>query len=265
MKRGFFYGENMTKLPERNLLDGTKSPETTTGEFRLAMGNLIQYLLELLGDESMDKETARQKLGIDLAQINGSIEEKANKETVESALNEKADSSELDRKVDIVVKALTKEIEKNRVPVGTIVWFAAVEAPAGYLKADGKAVWRETYPDLFEVIGTTYGEADGWRSFNLPNLVGRFAQGSMIPGQYVEAGLPNIKGSVAPGYANGYGVMTEAFYGTGSAIGTGGDAHSGYFANINLDASRSSSIYGLSDTVQPAALNLLPCIKAYHA
>ena len=74
MKRGFFYGENMTKLPERNLLDGTKSPGTTTGEFRLAMGNLIQYLLELLGDESMDKETARQKLGIDLAQINGSIE-----------------------------------------------------------------------------------------------------------------------------------------------------------------------------------------------
>lgn len=48
----------MTKLPDRNLLDGTKNPETTTGEFRLAMGNLRQYLFELLGDEGSDKETA---------------------------------------------------------------------------------------------------------------------------------------------------------------------------------------------------------------
>lgn len=57
--------------------------------------------------------------------------------------------------------------------------------------------------------------------------------------------------------------MTEAFYGTGSAIGTGGDAHGGYSAFINLDASRSSSIYGNSNTVQPPAIILLPCIKAF--
>ena len=67
----------MTKLPSRELLDGTKVPETTTGEFRLAMGNLRQYLAELLGDEGTDRETARQTLGIDLDKIRSDIASKA--------------------------------------------------------------------------------------------------------------------------------------------------------------------------------------------
>ena len=86
---------NMTKLPERNLLDGTKNPETTTGEFRLAMGNLRQFLFELFGNESSDKQTARETLGIDLIEINGNIATKADKQTVETAFKEKADISEL--------------------------------------------------------------------------------------------------------------------------------------------------------------------------
>lgn len=83
------------KLPDRNLLDGTKSPETTTSEFRLAMGNLIQYLLDLLGDESTDKETARQKLGINLAELYKDISQKAEKEAVLTALALKPDITEL--------------------------------------------------------------------------------------------------------------------------------------------------------------------------
>ena len=53
----------MTRLPDKNLLEGNKIPETTTGEFRLAMGNLRQYLTELLGDDSTDREGARLQLG----------------------------------------------------------------------------------------------------------------------------------------------------------------------------------------------------------
>ncbi len=158
-----------------------------------------------------------------------------------------------------------KGIIHTGVPVGTIIHFAASAPPEGYLKADGSAVSRETYPDLFAVIGTIFGEGDGTSTFSLPDLINRFAQGSTLPGQKIEAGLPNIKGTIAQGYANGYGAMSEAFYGTGSAIGTGGDAHSGYSAFINLDASRSSGIYGNSNTVQPPALTLLPCIKAFDA
>ena len=85
----------MTKLPDRSLLDGTKSPETTTGEFRLSMGNLIEYLLDFLGEESSDKETARQKLGINLKELNEKISQKADEKSVETALSSKADITEL--------------------------------------------------------------------------------------------------------------------------------------------------------------------------
>lgn len=85
----------MTKLPDRSLLDGTKNPDTTTGEFRLAMGNLRQYLFELLGEEGTDNETARLTMGIDLAELLGKISEKAGKQDVETALALKADSTEL--------------------------------------------------------------------------------------------------------------------------------------------------------------------------
>ena len=52
----------MTKLPSRELLDGTKVPETTTGEFRLAMGNLRQYLADYLENRTLRRAQARQDL-----------------------------------------------------------------------------------------------------------------------------------------------------------------------------------------------------------
>ena len=82
------------------------------------------------------------------------------------------------------------------VPVGTIEYFAMPTPPAGYLKADGAAVGRQTYPELFETIGTTFGEGDGETTFNLPDLMDRFAQGSVTVGQKFEAGLPNITGDM---------------------------------------------------------------------
>ena len=54
----------MTLLPEKDLLAGTKEPETTTGEFRLAMGNLRQFIADLLGFDSSDKQAARDTLGV---------------------------------------------------------------------------------------------------------------------------------------------------------------------------------------------------------
>ena len=46
-------------------------------------------------------------------------------------------------------------------PIGGILPFAGNGAvPAGYLLCDGAAVSRTMYPDLFSVIGTTYGAGD---------------------------------------------------------------------------------------------------------
>ena len=265
----------MTKLPSKALLEGTKEPETTTGEFRLAMGNIRQFLAELFGDESTDKETARMTMGIDLGKINSDIAEKADRETVAAALDDKVGTAEFDSKVEKIVAALTQEIAKNRTPIGTIVWFAASQPPVGYLKADGASVWRETYPELFAVIGTTFGGKEEDPTFSLPNLMGRFAEGSATPGIVKEAGLPEIWGNFAhtpavENFCHSYGAMAITSYTAGQ--GTNGLAGGAYWKGNTIGsctyefrASRSNSTYGASDTVQPPALTLLPCIKAFHA
>ena len=166
------------------------------------------------------------------------------------------------------IAVLQEEIARKveGVPVGTIEYFAMSAPPPGYLMADGTAVGRETYPDLFAAIGTVFGEGDGVTTFNLPDLIGRFAQGSATPGQKVKAGLPNITGDVAPtSYYSGV-VANGAFYGTertGNTVTLSNAA--GPVSVIGLDASRSNPVYGASDTVQPPALTLLPCIKAFDA
>jgi microcystin-dependent protein len=61
--------------------------------------------------------------------------------------------------------------------VGEIKYFAMNTAPIGYLKANGAAISRTTYSDLFTAIGTTFGSGDGSTTFNLPDLRGVFPRG----------------------------------------------------------------------------------------
>lgn len=129
----------------------------------------------------------------------------------------------------------------------------------GWLLCNGQAVSRTDYANLFEVIGTTFGSGDGSTTFNIPNYSGKFLQmdTSKTIGTNVEAGLPNITGSVSRGSGATVGIFASASGALGitnsgtaglRAEGTGSDK-----TNINFDASRSSSIYGNSTTVQPPA------------
>jgi len=72
--------------------------------------------------------------------------------------------------------ALTSDVSAS-LPSGTVVPFAGSSAPTGYLLAQGQAVSRSTYSDLFSAIGTTYGTGDGSSTFNLPDLRGRVVAG----------------------------------------------------------------------------------------
>jgi microcystin-dependent protein len=47
-----------------------------------------------------------------------------------------------------------------------------------WLLCDGSEVSRLTYPDLFEVIGVTFGSGNGNDTFNLPDFRARFPLGS---------------------------------------------------------------------------------------
>jgi microcystin-dependent protein len=72
-------------------------------------------------------------------------------------------------------------------PVGTMLdWPTTSSYPTGYLRADGSAVSRTSYADLFALIGTTYGVGDNSTTFNLPNLV---AAGSGSPVKIIKASL----------------------------------------------------------------------------
>lgn len=58
-------------------------------------------------------------------------------------------------------------------PTGTLMAYASTTAPDGWLLADGSAVSRTTYADLYSLLGTSYGVGDGSTTFNLPDVRGR--------------------------------------------------------------------------------------------
>ena len=81
----------------------------------------------------------------------------------------------LSRRLTSVERRLPPSVEPAS-PAGTLVMTVAATTPAGWLYCDGQSLLRSTYPDLFSVIGTTYGAADGTH-FNVPNLKGRVPVG----------------------------------------------------------------------------------------
>ena len=62
-------------------------------------------------------------------------------------------------------------------PTGTVITFASVTAPNGYLVCDGAEISRTDYANLFTVIGETFGVGDGSTTFKLPDLRGEFVRG----------------------------------------------------------------------------------------
>ena len=147
------------------------------------------------------------------------------------------------------------------VPTGVVQAFAGNTLPNGWLLCDGSAVSRTDYAALYAVIGTTYGAGDGSTTFNLPNLVDKFVEGSATAGTVKSAGLPNIKGQWGLGaWGSGDVFSGASTYNNNIKVKTAylDDATA---AIISFDASKSNSIYGSSNTVQPPALTMRYIIK----
>lgn len=159
--------------------------------------------------------------------------------------------------------------------IGEIRWFAMPTPPEGWLVCNGAAVGTSDYPALFAAIGNTFLPEDVPASpvtFNLPNLIGKVPWGtSSQVGTEMEAGLPNIDGNISaqmpggipPWMGQGYGALFNNYVGKNfppfpSSAGTISRSSSD---KLEFNASRSNPIYGRSDTVQPPALCLLPCIR----
>lgn len=161
----------------------------------------------------------------------------------------------------LVAENITIDKSLYTLPVGSIIPYGSNTAPTGFLLCDGSEVSKETYPDLYAVIGDSFGTAtDG--KFKLPDLRGKFVQGANGDLATVkEAGLPNIAGQFYQD-VNTRGRVSGAFSYTGSGyqnLANDTPTNSGV---VYFDASKSNAIYGSSDTVQPPAVCLSYIIKA---
>jgi microcystin-dependent protein len=159
------------------------------------------------------------------------------------------------------------------VPVGCVQAYAGNTLPNGWLLCDGSAVSRTDYADLYAVVGDTYGNGDGSTTFNLPDLVDKFVEGSATAGTEHSAGLPNITGDFSGRRAIFNGSYSNVIFGgnngamhiynnseTGVSVVAGGAGGSSGTI-VEFSASWSNSIYGNSTTVQPPALTMQYIIK----
>lgn len=174
----------------------------------------------------------------------------------------------------VTLSYLNRQLAKSGgVPPGTLIHYAGRTVPSGWLIANGANVSRKDYAALFAAIGTTYGAGDGSTTFGLPNLNGRFLEGTTSTsevGTYKSAGLPNITGSLfCDTNEAGNGLV---FRGEGAHIYSVGSETYSYAtykpsnnvhirAKIDFSAGASSSVYGGSSTVQPSAMASLVLIK----
>lgn len=150
-------------------------------------------------------------------------------------------------------------VDITGVPTGTILPFAGNTIPEGFLACNGAGLSASTYSALYAVIGNTYGGDS--TTFNLPNLSDdRFMEFATTAGTKKNAGLPNITGSAGPTpFWNVKNSGALAFVSNGSTCSVAGSGHNQ--GNITIDASKSSSIYGGSTTVQPKSLTVRAIIK----
>ena len=186
------------------------------------------------------------------------------------------------------------------VPIGMIFPFASNVPPAGAYLLNGQTIssCQTLYPQFWEWVcaeatagrlrtvednaaydaelsakgncGAFVLNAGGVSgAVRLPSVEYGFVMGAPGPqiGQTLAAGLPNITGSFGAkqftAYGDGWG--EGAFYAENPSGDSAGGGSSGKTTVFYLDASRSSSVYGNSSTVQPASVRFVYCIQVYHA
>lgn len=77
---------------------------------------------------------------------------------------------------------LIETLREHLIPVGAIMMFPYGSAPACFLSCDGRKLSKAEFPELFELIGNTFGETTDM--FCLPDLRGKFVRGYDSSGIY---------------------------------------------------------------------------------
>ena len=137
------------------------------------------------------------------------------------------------------------------VPVGTVAYFAQDVPPFGWLKANGAAVSRTVYANLFAAIGERYGRGDGRTTFNLPDLRGEFIR-SWDDGRAIDRNraLGSWQADEFRSHSHGIGVNRMSDTDRGSNPST-----------VSVDTVGQTDPAGGIET-RPRNIALLACIKA---
>lgn len=169
-------------------------------------------------------------------------------------------------------KAVGDALKGIKLPIATATTLGGVKVGSGLtVDADGtlsadSALAAYPVGSIFQTVSTTSPAAlfgGSWQEI-AQNRVLMGASYAHAAGTTVKAGLPNIAGSLSETSNNG---KTSPFRGNKNAISSigalavtevsspfcGFAGYEGSAYNISFDASRSNSIYGSSDTVQPPA------------
>ena len=164
----------------------------------------------------------------------------------------------------------------------------------GYLALNGQEVNREDYPNLWEWVQQQVGflvEEGEWQSistahngnvgkysvgngsttFRLPNL-GCWVRGGGTAGTAagvggnLDAGLPNITGSLIDLHVQGQNWSVNGAFSNGTDYDSSGytSGNNGFNGPVYFKASDSNSIYGNAETVQPESIVGIWLVKAYH-
>lgn len=138
--------------------------------------------------------------------------------------------------LDVFSKAEARQLA----PAGAIAHFARNTAPAGWLKANGAAVSRTVYADLFAALGTTFGAGDGSATFNLPDLRGEFLRG-WDDSRGVDAARPFGSAQADANKAHDHTGRTSSAgsHSHGASTGTDG-SHSHSYSDATVNTSRST-------------------------
>lgn len=166
-------------------------------------------------------------------------------------------------RVSLPVTRYSTEKEFSGVPIGTVIAWAGEKAPTTngtWLECNGQSC--AAYPALTAVLGKN----------TVPDYRGRFLETDTTPGTVKDAGLPNITGRFLPKVDERKTSLIVDLVASGAFFPGPYQFYSGYchpdvynassYPDVRFDASRCSSIYGNSTTVQPASVTVRRFIKA---
>lgn len=73
------------------------------------------------------------------------------------------------------IELIIEQIKKEVVPIGSILIYSSEKVPDNYLPCDGRELPKQLFPELYALIGSTWGETT--TTFFLPDLQGQFVRG----------------------------------------------------------------------------------------